>query len=387
MIMKRPSRGRGEYELSGNENGVTPGSLEDHDFTWHTPFGDRPSGVVLRIQGGKARFRMANGGRGTHVHNQVAALAMLPDPIRDEELLAHDGPVVMKDRYVLDIAVKLKDVAGGVATVRPRLVIARSGPPDDTQHQVRMDLEDRWRRMMAVWDKAANLPVSVRAAVDAHRAELHSPALGLGAVHAVDNIMAALAAVDAALFVPGSDPLPALEAMLGLQTDEAYPAPEEPPVAVSPEIRRRLESEYRSVKSRGRSGRLFKQAVQAAYGHTCAFCGFQALDIPGLARSGVDAAHILPWGQFDLDVVTNGLQLCKLDHWAFDAHVLLLRHVNGTYVVEVNPQFLTLIQDPHTIAFLQRSVGAIPDERLPAPSLRPNPAYIERLYEGLDEAG
>lgn len=386
MIMKRPSRGRGEYELSGSAGGLSPSDLENHQLAWDTPFGVKLSSVVLRLQGGKYRFRMAGGVRGTHVHSQVAALAMLPPPIRDESLLAHDGPVLMQNRFVLDVAVDVGNVDAGTAILKPRVVIARSGPPDDLPHQVRLGMGDRYDTMMAVWRRVEHLPPALRAAVEAHRAALHGPAIGLDAVRGVSAIMTALEAAGAALYIPGSDPLPALEALLGLQTDEAYPVPEEPPSAVNPEVRRRLESEYRSVKSRGRSGRLFKQAVQAAYGYTCVFCGFRALDIPGLARSGVDAAHILPWGQFDLDVVTNGLQLCKIDHWLFDVHVLLLRHNNGIYFVEVNPRFEDLIEDKSTLEKLVLSVGVIPEERLPVAHERPNPEYLKRLYEGLDEA-
>lgn len=40
--------------------------------------------------------------------------------------------------------------------------------------------------------------------------------------------------------------------------------------------------------------------------------------------SGVDAAHILPWAEYDLNSVSNGLCLSKLCHWAFDAGILQL---------------------------------------------------------------
>ncbi len=383
IIIKRPSAGRGEYELSGSQGQVSAVDLADHEFTWLTPYGDRPSEVVLRIQGGKARFRMADGNRGTHIHSQAAALTMLPPPIRDEDLLAHDGPVLLQNRYVLDIAVRLDRVEGGVATVRPWVVIARSGSPDDDAHQVRFSAPGRLERIMRVQARAADLPAPVAAAVEEHRSRLdNEPTVGAGAVRAVAQIIASLAAVDAALYVPGSDPLPALETLLGLQADVAYPAPEEPPTAVNPEIRRRLESEYRAVKSRGRSGRLFKEAVQDAYGHTCVFCGFRALDIPGLARSGVDAAHILPWGQFDLDVVTNGLQLCKLDHWAFDAHVLLLRHEGGVYRVDLNPEFEPLINDADTRAFLERSVGMTRTSAFRSRTFVPTPSTSSGCTKG-----
>lgn len=67
------------------------------------------------------------------------------------------------------------------------------------------------------------------------------------------------------------------------------------------------------IRTRG-----FRQAVIEAYDYKCAFCG---LKIKSLADSGweVQAAHIVPHHEKGRDDILNGLSLCHLHHWAFDA--------------------------------------------------------------------
>ena len=69
------------------------------------------------------------------------------------------------------------------------------------------------------------------------------------------------------------------------------------------------------VRSQG-----FRRVVVAAYEHRCAFCGIRMQTTDG--RSVVDAAHIKPWSISYSDDPRNGLALCRLCHWAFDAGLL-----------------------------------------------------------------
>lgn len=382
IFRKQPSGGRGEYELIGEAESRTAASLVGRTFRWKTPFGEKDTSITLTNQGGKRRLRIVQPGD-THIHRQAAALALLPYPIRDETRVSDARPILLENRYILDVNVDLVSDANNVAIVEPLSYTARSGPAGDKDHLISIDAPDRFQRLNRIWDNSSSLPRSVRHAIEQHRERvLHDRVIGSLAESAVRTVINALIRIEAPLYVPGSDPLPALEILAGIKTSLVLPSPTEAPVD-SPEIRRRLESELRQVRSRGSAGRQFRLDVQQAYGYTCAFCGFRALDIPGLARSGVDAAHILPWGQFDLDHVTNGIQLCKLDHWAFDAHVLLLKFEAGNYVVTLNPVVVPLISDTDTLATLNRAVGVIPTSRLPEARLRPNPVYITKLYEGL----
>lgn len=384
VFRKQPSGGRGEYELVGEANGVSAMDLMDHGFLWETPFGVRETEVALSNQGGKRRLRLTAPGV-PHIQRQAAALALLPRSIRDESRVTHGQPILLEGGYILDIEVELVSVDSSMAVVRPITFTARSGTASDDQHKVDIDARIRFRRLRSVWKQGGVMPESVALAMMAHRERvlLDNP-IGIAAENAVAAVIDALTEVRAPGYIPGGDPLPALEVLAGLSLQVELPEPTEAPVDL-PEIRIRIESEYRLSRARGASHEAFKKAVQKAYDFRCAFCGMRALDIPGLARAGVDAAHILPWGQYDLDVVQNGMLLCKRDHWAFDAHVLLLRHEAGKYTVEVNPRYAALITDLETRAALGQATGVIPEERLPQrASDRPGAMYIDKLYEGLE---
>jgi putative restriction endonuclease len=60
----------------------------------------------------------------------------------------------------------------------------------------------------------------------------------------------------------------------------------------------------------------FRKIITTTYNYSCAFCGYQVLDLNG--QGIVDGAHILPFAKFYDDKIDNGLALCKTHHWAFD---------------------------------------------------------------------
>ena len=103
-----------------------------------------------------------------------------------------------------------------------------------------------------------------------------------------------------------------------------------------------------------------------------------------IVRSGVDAAHILAWSKHDLDVVTNGLSLCKLHHWAFDGALLMPVSVgDGAYRLK-----FTSLAEQFPVDTRNRLLPAdgmtIPTEWLPADkSQRPSKKYLEQLYADL----
>ena len=79
----------------------------------------------------------------------------------------------------------------------------------------------------------------------------------------------------------------------------------------------------------------FRQAVMQIYDYTCAVC---ALNIRASSGESVtDAAHIIPFSVSYNDDIRNGMSLCKLHHWAFDAGLI---SVSETYQVVVSP-FMT----------------------------------------------
>jgi len=77
----------------------------------------------------------------------------------------------------------------------------------------------------------------------------------------------------------------------------------------------------------------FRRTVVKAYDHRCALCGVRI--ITPEQHTVVDAAHIVPWSKSQNDDIRNGIALCKLCHWAFDAGMM---GVSENYLVITSRQ-------------------------------------------------
>ncbi len=73
-----------------------------------------------------------------------------------------------------------------------------------------------------------------------------------------------------------------------------------------------------STKEYAIRARGFRQAVIEAYDYQCAFCGIKIQAPDGMCWE-VEAAHIVPHSVNGKDDIWNGISLCHLHHWAFDA--------------------------------------------------------------------
>ncbi len=60
----------------------------------------------------------------------------------------------------------------------------------------------------------------------------------------------------------------------------------------------------------------FRRIVLTSYNETCSVCGVKLITSSGI--SIIDAAHILPFSQYNNDDIRNGMALCKTHHWLFD---------------------------------------------------------------------
>jgi putative restriction endonuclease len=80
----------------------------------------------------------------------------------------------------------------------------------------------------------------------------------------------------------------------------------------------------------------FKRAIVKTYEHRCAFCGVRILSPQN--HTAIEAAHIIPWSESHNDDPRNGLALCKLCHWTFDAG---LTTVTNKYKVKLSKFLFT----------------------------------------------
>lgn len=376
---KQPSSGRGEYEVSGEQGGVVAADLDGAHFVLSWGGAQKATNLVLTNQGGKRRVRRI-GSSGIQVQRQVASVAMLPPSTREEAGVSEGLPVILSKAYILDVEFELLRLENGQALIIPTTLIARSGNEEDRNHRVELEFLPRMELVDEVLKRRGELTPVVRRALDAYEVAVNAATVGQSAERAVGQLMEALTATSEE-YLPGADPLPYLLSTLGIGSEPDLPAPPLTPISM-PEIRRRVESEYRRRRVRGAGAAQFRREVRRAYRSTCAFCGLRLPPALGVS-SGVDAAHILPWGQFDLDVVQNGLALCKHHHWAFDAHVITLRHDTGRYFIDLDAEYADLLKQRHaaTHAAFASLVGKLPLERLPTHQDQwPAPEFIELLY-------
>jgi putative restriction endonuclease len=120
--------------------------------------------------------------------------------------------------------------------------------------------------------------------------------------------------------------------------------------------------------------RAFAGLVTEAYDGCCAVCGTRRETPDG--RTEVEAAHVYPRRVDGADDVRNGLALCRLHHWAFDAHWFA-------------------VDDDHRILVAERGADAperagaaefeaLAGDRLQLPDeerLRPHPLYLRAHRE------
>ncbi|HEU4576443.1 MAG TPA: HNH endonuclease [Chitinophagaceae bacterium] len=87
--------------------------------------------------------------------------------------------------------------------------------------------------------------------------------------------------------------------------------------------------------------RGFRQAVIEAYDYKCAFCGLKINSLKDRSWE-VEAAHIVPHNEKGRDDVLNGLSLCHLHHWAFDAGWFALE---DNFTIQVSSKINSLHTD------------------------------------------
>lgn len=376
------SGGRGEYEVVGSHSGYTAISLEGWSFYLRWPDGlVRETGLELEPAGsGKPRLRSL-WSPPFQIGRMVAAMLMLPDPRREYAQTLSGLPVARRHGYVLSrlgFSPDTEFTGVNIVTIDPSFVDL-----DNLTDKESIGVAHRWGRIERVYEQLDRLPGSVAAAVRAHREYMAS---GLAVDARLVSLAAAIGkalALTVSNWLADADPLPALEQLLGIAATAGPTLP--PPDEIGeeePVVSARSAHEYRLAKMRGASGRRFSFDVRQAYQNTCAFCGAKLGGVPGV-RSGVDAAHILAWSKYELDVVPNGMCLCKLHHWAFDA-ALLVPVYRGNDLELAFTELATSEFDTAALAALGSNGFSLPNEWLPSErSMWPSRRYLEMLYADL----
>lgn len=383
QIRLRPSGGRGEYELAGSHGTVRGADLYGLELEFEFGLDLRiPLHAIADVHDGKPRIRLDDPHTSAHAAKIIAALLLLPQPIREIRLTGGDALEVDFQRCAYSsIVVDVVNKNATTALLRPRTILVINGHGASTT----IDVLSRFEYIKQVWDGLAHAPSQLKDAIAVH--------------HALANAMpikhkALIAAANHVLNLPGSKVLlaPKLVSVVG-EGEMVMPPPilaeDDPsnPIDVNRELRKRLA--WRA--ERGPDGRRFKKDVSGAYNFKCAFTGES---LPPLGKGylpGVDAAHIYPWSRKGSNDVTNGLSLSKQMHWAFDEGILRLRYAPKALVllVDMPPEIISLAKNTgFDVGSYLAVCGVLPKENLPAdlnlwPSRNSLELYNELMFPTL----
>jgi hypothetical protein len=165
-IARRSSGGRGEYELAGEVNGIRPADVFDMGISARIDWLEFQTDVVVRAQGGKPRLRRTSTShQQIQIPRQIAALLIMPGPVREDVALKSGLPLLREDGYAIEaIAIsgashdgsRCRFILGGV-TIKNESV------------QATFDPVTRLSRVRALWSNRHRFPAAVRHALDLHR--------------------------------------------------------------------------------------------------------------------------------------------------------------------------------------------------------------------------
>lgn len=379
----RSRRGRGEYEISGDfesEPPIRPSDLFDREIYFKFGrYGFKATGNALRYRHGKKRVQRL-GREFIHGARQVQAALLFPKSRRDEHGLVGGRPTIMLERYIVR-RMNFENVS--LSAGRVDIDIGTLDLYNGSQEEA-VDFGTRMRDVEILHDRAESFPAAIRDLLNEHRhlVEVDAP-LGKRGEEVVNSLMdeTAKIAPDYNIdYVSGTDVLGPLREILN---EPVY----EEPIAIESipeediEIRRREAAHWRRyAAARGPSSAAFRRKVRNAYNSVCVVCGIH-LPLNQYCRvPGVDSAHILPWATHNMDVVPNGLCLCKLHHWAFDQQLIAIIHENGTYSVRVTERARDAL-GAAAVGQLEAFAGDIPRNRLPQnPQDWPHPQLLGELY-------
>lgn len=389
-ITRRTSGGRGEYEISeSTPEGVAPSDILDRHLVLN--LGRKlqfDTGTTLRHVQGKFRIRLEPG-TDMHLHRQLVAYLMLPEAVRADERLGTGVPVIQRGRYAIQ-HIHIRRVT--VLREKAILFVSRLDVRNASQSGEEIDIAERAQTVRVVWQQRLRLPATVFELVEDHHSLIAAGGpIPHNAEAVVRDMQQEMSQQETDLGIPYSgltDVLPVLVKALDVEIQEPVTRVEE----IEPEsleVRKRVIKEWRRwAARRGGASAKFRREVRRAYNSTCLVCGERYPSTPFNRIPGVDAAHILPWAEYDLDEVFNGICLCKLHHWAFDEGIIAIRFQAGRYSIEI-PQPAREGVQPQRTGFtldkIERYSGTVPKDRLPRiQAERPRPELLERLLQSLE---
>lgn len=389
-IALRTSGGRGEYEVAGSHESIRVHDVLDRQIVLELLPGFRLlTHNFIRHTQGKPRIRLLDPHADSHVYLILAAILLLPKPKREIGVTPGGKLQIYKDNFsVMSIPFDVVELSTTEIVISPTQMILSNSTFDS----VRLDVIERLRIVMTCWDAASRQSFALASAVLKHKAAFNIQDAKT-IISAAESIRLANTELDDPLrHITKDFSLPNLDELMWMgvhatETEEAMGLGEENLEELEEAARNRIKV-WRQVALRGAAGAKFSTEVRQAYNHTCMFTGMRLPKTPATGSSGVDAAHILPWAEYDLNAVNNGICLSKLCHWAFDAGILQLNFdsPSSKYDIQLSP--IALAAESAGLLKLdglKAIQGVVSSSLLPKDSANwPNPSFLKVYNEALN---
>lgn len=389
-ITKQSSGGRGEYELCD----YTPtGFLPKHylQSIIYLKLEELLIDTGVRVTKAQEKYRLRLSEHADqHAHFQIAIALLLPQPVRDEQIIGSGEPILQNGRYLIKNlnfgnVSELKHEEGQTFFIAELITVDAA---NRTVLAKQIPVIQRIQDIKHIWANRTKLSPELSVLLEEHEHLVRSkgplPKASLRIVRGLQKEAEKYAADLELVYSMQTDVLPILLEL----TDQAQ-LPQ--PISLGEiehdniELRKREITRWQQYarQRRGSASVKFRHRVRDAYNCQCLICSARFPSTSINLRPGVDAAHILPWAEYELDEVFNGIALCKLHHWAFDERLLqIVLGADGHYYVELSKEAEEYLHLPEfSIDVLRKSVGKIPYELLPKRrSDWPSPKLLERFY-------
>jgi hypothetical protein len=317
-ISLRTSGGRGEYELAGSQGGIKSRELADREILFQlNPNLIVPSFSVLKHVQGKPRIRLLKGKNAVHAYRLMSSILLLPKPIRELSKTASSKSIMVEGAYsILGIDVDVLSFDDIYVILRPKAIIA--GNLSNVINKI--SVAEKLASIYQLWNTAEEHEGKLAELVIDHRNTiLNSVNFSHKEIERVAELIRQDVGIDGNIvkyalgLFDTEDLSDEEEGLQVVEFDEGdNELSESEHDADTPiESSRKQIKEWRKVLSRGKDGRNFSVKIKEIYDNKCAFTGLRLPATEKTVIPGVDACHILPWAEHQVNDLRNGLCLNK----------------------------------------------------------------------------
>lgn len=257
QIRLRPSGGRGEYELAGSHGSVRGSDLYGLNLSIDFELMLRiPLFATADTHDGKPRIRLIDQRVHVHAARLIAAVLLLPEPIREIRKTPDTFDVDLNHCAYSAITVDVVSKTPTDAVLRPRTIIAINSAGSS----LGIDVLTRFELVQRLWNAGSNAVTMLDFALCEHRTACFAePFIHKNVLTAAKKVIELLPTADQLL----NDVLHDIGANTVFSSHSIAPTEDDlsSPIQVNREIRKRLA--WRA--ERGAEGRRFRRTVNATY--------------------------------------------------------------------------------------------------------------------------